>query len=137
MLLGLGMTKPQRDWIAERTLIEGAGVRRVIVRLERPRQISKQEWICSVEIVRGKAKWALDVHGADSVQSLALAMKAARIRLDSLKSTFTWEFAEAGDTGFPIYLPDGFGRDFEQRLEAMIEAEVAQLTSRAGHRKRK
>ena len=69
--------------------------------------------------------------------ALALALKAVRLRLTSLRRTFTWEFAEEGDTGFPIYVPDGLGQDFARRMEALIEAEVERFTSQAKIRGRK
>lgn len=124
-----------REWIAERILKEGKSRRRLIVRLEKPRMISAQEWSCYFEIVRGRTSKGMDVLGEDSFQSLMLALKAIRYELDRLEKTLTWDAGEAGDTGFPLFVPSFFGRDFARHLESIIESETERFGAEVKRRK--
>lgn len=120
------VTGSDREWIAERTLRVGKGRGRVLVRLEKPRKVSEEEWICRVEIHRGKTRMIMDhdIHGADSFQALIIALRAIRYELDKLPGLITWEDQAPGDVGFPLYVTDVFGFKLQRRLESMVESET-------------
>lgn len=96
--------------------------------------ISAQEWSCYFEIVRGKTSKGMDVLGEDPFQSLILALKAIRYELDGLQKTITWDAGEAGDTGFPLFVPSFHGREFARHLEAMIESETERFEAKRKRR---
>lgn len=131
----VGMSGRRRKWIAERTLRVGKSRRPLIVRLAPPQMVMAEEWVCHVELERGAEKRGIDVRGADSFQSLILALQAIRMELSKLNKPVTWPPGEAGKTGFPMTVPDYFGQDFARRLEAMIEAETERFGERIRRRR--
>lgn len=123
------MTKHPQDphpqeWIAERTLREGARRKRMTVRMAKPYEVAASEWVCHIEIRRGRTGTAQDVRGSDAFQAMILALKAIRQQIDELEQPVTWEEGELGYTGFPLYVPDVYGLDFTRRLERLVTAEA-------------
>ena len=78
------------DVVAERTEAFGAGaaVREVTVRIGRPRRDPDPpgDWRCPVRLIGGDHDAVRWVHGVDSLQALALALRLAEILLDDLRA---------------------------------------------------
>lgn len=133
------MTGNRREWIAERTLRVGTGRGRISVRLEKPRQLSDQEWTSRVEIRKGKTKAILDrdVSGADAFQSLMIALDVIRDELDKLPGPITWEDQAPGDVGFPRFVTPVFGFEFQRRLESILETQTKRRFAQIERRMRR
>ena len=123
------MTLHAQEWIAERTLREGTGRKRVTVRLAKPYEAVASEWVSHVEMQRGRTRTTLDVRGADAFQPLILALQAIRYELDKLEQPITWEGGEPGEAGFPLYITDLFGQELTRRLETIVAAETERFVS--------
>lgn len=118
------MKTRSREWVAERSLREGAGRGRLVVRLAKAYEVAETEWVCHIEIRRGRRRIEVDVRGYDSFQAMILALRVIRKELDKLGSSIEWEGGESGDTGFPLYVTDLFGLELTRRLEAIVESET-------------
>lgn len=111
-------------WQAERVLVDSMGRRRIVVRLGKPEMVAELEWRTPVELVRGRSRKTTGVSGHDAFQSLILALQFIRQALDEEEGPLTCDGGEPGDTGFPMFVPQFFGRTFAQKLERTIEAET-------------
>jgi hypothetical protein len=76
-------------------------------------------------------------HGIDSIQALVNALEGIRSRIQRSGKKWTWEGAEPGDSGFSRMLPSLFGLDFYNRLERILEREMAVFSRSAEERYRK
>jgi hypothetical protein len=95
----------------------------VTVQIGMPRQ-SGDAWVCPFEITGlGSAKVAHGC-GEDAVQALILALASIRAARDRSSPPLTWLSGDAGDTGFPRFVPDAFGIDFSRRIERLIDRET-------------
>jgi len=107
------------------------------VRLGRPEKISDLEWRSVVEILRGKKKETQFIYGMDAFQSLIIALEFIGYELDKGGRQITWEGGGPGDTGFPMYFPDVFGRQFSLKLRKIIEVEKQRFLLTGRHRRTK
>lgn len=130
------MPKASPQWIAERILLEGSQRKRVTVRLGQPEKISDLEWRSVVEIVRGKRRETEFVYGIDAFQSLTIAIEFIGYELDKGGRHITWEGGGPGDTGFPMYFPDVFGRQFSLKLRRIIGVEKQRFLLTGRRRKK-
>jgi hypothetical protein len=138
--VGVTMRKASPQWVAERILLEGSRRSRrsrVTVRLGRPEKVADLEWRSVVEILRGKTRKTLFVHGIDPFQSLILAIEVIGYELDKGRRQISWEGGEPGETGFPVHIPDLFGRRFSLKLQRMIELEKERLLLTGRQRRRR
>jgi len=114
---------PQRcRWIAFRNLlwVERSG-RRAVVRIGRPQMVpASSVWRCPFE-VRGLPEPTRDFgFGVDSIHAIQMALDGIRRVLVMSDIDLNWEGVRAADPGFPMMIPKGFGREFEQRMNKMI-----------------
>ena len=130
------MPKASPQWIVERILLEGSQRKRVTVRLGQPEKISDLEWRSVVEIVRGKRRETEFVYGIDAFQSLTIAIEFIGYELDKGGRQITWEGGGPGDTGFPMYFPDVFGRQFSLKLRRIIGVEKQRFLLTGRRRKK-
>ena len=118
------------ECVAERVLVGSASGARILVRLGKPEMVTSVEWRAAVEIVRGDSRSTTRVLGYDAFHVLILAMQFIRDELDKESEPFTCEDGEAGDTGFPLFVPQHLGRDFARRMETTIKEEAEQFGAR-------
>lgn len=115
--------------------------RRIFVSLGVPRRIADDRWECAFSIeglasapIRGRAP------GGDSLQALLLGAGDVRRHLMESGATFEWDGDSlfGGDTGgIPRSLPLGMGKEFYDRLDAVISREIKRtLNFRARPRKK-
>lgn len=69
--------------------------------------------------------------GEDSFQALMTALEAIRTTLDKPRETITWTGGQNGDHGFPGLVPSFYGLEFSDRLNKMIDAEIARFAHHA------
>ncbi len=116
-------SKTQRSrWIASRTLeCFEHGNRKVVVRIGRPRMVpGSTAWQCPF-VVRGLPENTQDLgFGVDSIHAIQNALDGIRAVVSASVIGLRWQGVSAADPGFPMRIPMGFGRDFEQRMEKMI-----------------
>lgn len=119
----LAANTPHRfRWIAFRNLLRiQHDNRRVVVRIGRPQMMpTSTVWQCPFE-VRGLPEATRDFgYGVDSIHAIQIALDSIRRVLVTSDIDLSWEGIRAADPGFPMVIPMGFGREFEQRLEKMI-----------------
>ena len=83
---------------------------------------------CSVEWVHGGEKELFELWGIDSMQALQLALRAAGELVTGYKGALQWAGNEDGDLGFPKAYPEFLPKALLQKLERMIDREVAAHT---------
>jgi hypothetical protein len=113
-------------WIATRNLLcfEHEN-RKVIVRIGRPQVVpTSTVWRCPFE-VRGLPETTKDFgYGVDSIHAIQMALDGIRCALVMSDIDLNWEGVRAADPGFPMVVPMGFGREFEQRINKMIADKI-------------
>lgn len=113
-------------WIASRTLVcFEHDKRRVIVRIGRPQMVpTSTVWRCPYE-VRGLPEHISDFgFGVDSIHATQTALDGIRSVLLESDIPLQWEGVRPADPGFPMAIPMGFGREFEQRMDKMIADKI-------------
>lgn len=119
-------TSKRSRWIAFRNLLcFERSDRRVVVRIGRPQMVpTSTVWRCPFE-VRGLPETIKDFgFGIDSIHAIQMALDGIRRALVMSDIDLNWEGARAADPGFPMVLPMGFGREFEQRMDKMIADKI-------------
>ena len=120
-------TTPKRSsWIAFRKLVRvERSDRRVVVRIGRPHiEPTSTVWWCPFE-VRGLPEYIKDFGlGVDSMHAIQMALDGIRGVLMASEIDLNWEGVRAADPGFPMVIPMGFGREFEQRIDKMIADKI-------------
>jgi hypothetical protein len=75
--------------------------------------------------VRGLPETARDFgFGIDSIHAIQMALDGIRRVLMMSDIDLNWEGVRAADPGFPMVIPMGFGRAFEQRMDKMIADKI-------------
>lgn len=77
---------------------------------------------------------------SDSIlkQSRSLALDACmRTVLRKNSSHWRWIYAEEGDTGIPRFVPSGFGIEFADGSEKLIDDEISKFAAEAERRHRR
>lgn len=120
------------QWIAERTLVRtDVTGGRVVVRLGAPEADPDcphgRDWRCPFEI-RGLGDEKIHfARGIETMDTLQNTLRGIRSVLDLSGAPLRWELTEGDNIGFPMYVDQGFGHAFEQRMERMILVEVEKL----------
>jgi hypothetical protein len=117
---------PRSRWIAFRNLLRvDRDDRRVVVRIGRPQIVpTSTVWRCPFE-VRGLPEPIKDFGmGIDGIHAIQMALDGIRRVLVMSDIDMSWEGVRAADPGFPMVIPMGFGRDFEQRMYKMIADKI-------------
>ena len=117
------------NWIATRMLSTGkdSGVKDVEVSIGAPEQESADTWRCPFRVGfagTGEIQYA---YGIDGFQALMIAFSGIRAKIEELKLDVSWEGALAGDRGdhgFPQWVPQSFGLEFQKRIDELIDREL-------------
>lgn len=118
---------PRPRWIAFRNLLRAErDDRRVVVRIGRPQMVpSSTVWRCPFEVRGLPAETTRDYgFGVDSIHAIQMALDGIRRVLVMSDIDLNWEGVRAADPGFPMSIPMGFGREFEQRMYNMIADKI-------------
>jgi hypothetical protein len=112
-------------WIAVRTLKDAATGAEVTAALARPEQVSEGEWSCAFRVDGVLEGGTGRGHGCDGLQALLVAIEGLQAMLLRSKQSLTWLGGELGETGIPRFTPIAFGLAFRQRVEGMMDDEIA------------
>ncbi len=118
---------PRPRWIAFRNLLRAErSDRRVFVRVGRPQIVpTSKVWRCPFEVRGLPAETTRDYgFGVDSIHAIQMALDGIRRVLVMSDIDLNWEGVRAADPGFPMSIPIGFGRAFEQRMDKMIAEKI-------------
>jgi hypothetical protein len=121
------MEEAKLEWLAERTLTLEARTP-VVVRLGAPEKMSDTQWRCAFQIAEDEVGPVDYAYGIDAIQALLQSFEGVRTTLDCRNLKHRWQGSEAGDAGFPRFVPQAFGSAFTRMLEAMITVEVERLS---------
>jgi hypothetical protein len=120
--------------LAQRMLhVDGAPSREITISIGIPRQIGTY-WQCPFLIESDGKSQVQTVGGEDALQALLIAIGAIRKDLEKTGLPLVWMAPELG-FDIPQFVPMGYGRRFEQRINRVIEQETkrfweSQLKSR-------
>lgn len=116
------MKYEDEDWIATRSVIDETGMHAGIVRLSRPRLLA-DVWSCTFSFETNIGAPVVGVaHGSDAFQAILNGLAGIRSLLKE-RPNLTW--VGGYGTGFPATLPYGLGAELHDRLELLVNAEVA------------
>lgn len=124
-----GRKRPD-DVIATRRLRDEDGHRYFTVWIGRPRKMGR-DWQCPYHIGLSPESGVEAARGVDAFQALIHALEAIRIRLEQRRGTFTWRGGEAGDAGFPRYVPAVFGQEFAKSINRLIDNKLMRFSEKA------
>lgn len=97
------------------------------VSLDTPRPATRG-YYCRVSITGKAMNESFDAHGIDGFQALKQALVGIRSKLDGMPGEISW-LNQPGFTGFPRIINDGFGLEFLNKCERLVEAEQAKLNA--------
>jgi hypothetical protein len=127
--------------LAERVLGEQDSGKIVRVSLGVPRRgTGGAEWECPFRIHGAGVSRLAFGYGVDSMQALTTALDGIRARLEESGLSVGWKMGGgrhdiwADETGFARSIPIGFGRDFRQRMERLLDRELERHVQRLGRR---
>jgi hypothetical protein len=109
--------------------------RKVIVQIGTPRRASwKTDFQCPIRIVIGGKSTLNAAYGIDSVQALMLAFDAVEAELTAISPPVRWiGGSRPGDTGIYRRITMSLGREFDEKLQRLVDGEVErQLRARRG-----
>ena len=105
-----------------------AGSRKVTVSLGKPRRMkSGKDWECPFRIGGLGTRGIQYGYGVDAIQALTSALEGIRVTLERSGKRLSWIGGNPGDPGFERPVPSALGLKFSQRLNRMIDREVAQF----------
>jgi hypothetical protein len=111
--------------LAVRTLATPPGSPVVRLEIDQPSK-NADDWACRLRIFEGDRLVAEDQGtGEDSLGALVNAIAGLRWHFDRSGLTAAWFHDEPG-TGLPIYLPQGMGKEFDQRVRQLVENAVTE-----------
>jgi hypothetical protein len=127
-------TKPSGPIVAERRLeLTHRPGKHAIVRVRKPTKDSKTgNYKCSIEWIRPEERELFELWGIDSMQALQLAIRAAGELTRIYEEHLRWSGGQDGYLGFPKSYPEHLPKGLLQKLERMIERELAAHTRRLG-----
>jgi hypothetical protein len=109
--------------LARRILhVEGAPQREVTISIGLPRHLGTY-WQCPFLVERDGNSEVQTVGGEDALQALLVAINCLRNELDKTGLPLIWMSPELG-ADIPRFVPMGYGREFERRLDGLIEHEI-------------
>lgn len=106
----------------------------VVVRIGQPVQTAEDEWACPYAISGIGLHGFRRAFGVDSLQSLLMALEAARVALAPHRARLTWLSGEPGAFGLTQSAPTEYGQLFAEHVERLIERET--LRPRSAVRRR-
>lgn len=112
--------------IAIRRLRVRGSRRTVLVRLGKPRRAGR-DWRVPFQIRGVGSTELLDGYGVDAMQAVINALEGIRVTLAKRGQHLTWAGGRSGDTGFPRVVPDIGSPQLRQRIEQLIDREVARF----------
>lgn len=117
--------------IAARRAFKAPSGKPVVVTLGVPQPVPGSDWGCPLQITGLNTTWRRPkyVFGIDGLQALHLAMQCAGEVLEAAKRKLEW-LGQTEDLGMPKFLP-WLPKPQQDRLEAMVEREVAKSLRRA------
>ena len=113
--------------VARRVITEADAVdRKITLSIGMPRRVDRDEWQCAILIEGLKNSTIADsAPGTDSLAALLLAVACIRRHLRESGLRFAWGGeSDLWDTGIPRQVPIGFGKQFEERIERVIDREA-------------
>ena len=122
--------------VAARRVFQKAGKskRPVVLTIGVPQMVGSN-WGCAVKITGLGPPLSRPrfVFGADALQALHLAMQFASVTLETSGHELEW-LGEAGDLGLPKFLPNYLPRPQQDRLERIVDREMARFSATAKRR---
>ncbi len=131
------------SWIAEReyTRLDAPG--RVVVRIGCPEPDPESApglWRCPLQIegldltqiedLRLDKDAPLFGYGVDSMDALKNAFRSIHVLLKRHGTPLRWETTQEETLGFPVQVPSGYGVEFDNRMEEVINAIDAAILAR-------
>ena len=111
--------------IGMRQLSQDGALRKPIsVALGKPRRMKGGDWECPFRITGFGIQYG---YGVDSIQALTTALEGIRVTLRRSGKRLTWVGGDSGDTGFERLVTTSFGVKFTERLDHMIDREIARF----------
>ncbi len=82
-------------------------------------------WECPF-LIEGLGKPQIqNIGGADALQALLLAIEGVRVALEKTGDRYIWlDIDPEFGSGIPGYIPTDYGRQFEARINLVIEREA-------------
>jgi hypothetical protein len=112
-----------------RYALVGEPGKQVSIRIRKPVKDRRTgDYKCSVEWIRPEERELFELWGVDSMQALQVAMGAAGRLVDEYKEALHWAGGLEGYRGFPRTYPEFLPKPLLQKLERMIERELAANT---------
>jgi len=88
---------------------------------------SGKDWECPFRIGGLGTRGIQYGYGVDAIQALTSALEGIRVTLERSGKRLSWIGGNPGDPGFERPVPSALGLKFSQRLNRMIDREVAQF----------
>lgn len=112
-----------------RYALAGEPGEQVCIRIRKPVKDRRTgDYKCSVEWIHSEERELFELWGVDSMQALQVAMGAAGRLVDEYNGALHWVGGLDGYRGFPRTYPEFLPKQLLQRLERMIERELAANT---------
>jgi hypothetical protein len=124
--------------VCTRKLVGELGDKRRVtatVRIGTPRK-QGQNWVCAFDVSGIGLRQPVLAYGVDGVQALVMALSGIRATIDKSDVSWSWVHGQKGYTGFPSFVPMGFGVAFTRKLERLMDREVTRF-ARAAERRSK
>lgn len=130
------MPRTDETTIAVRVLSNANGERESVrICIDRPVEGDDGDWICAYHIDGDGLDQGGEASGIDALQALTQAMEGVRIALKDNDRVLTWPGGEPGDIGIPRQVPTYIDRDTSERIEKLIDKEIAGWAQRGASRK--
>lgn len=125
-------TKPSGPIVAKREFeLAGRPTERATVCIHKPARDSKTgNYRCSVEWIHPEERELFELWGIDSMQALQLAIRAAGELTKIHEENLRWSGGQEGYFGFPKSYPEHLPKGLLQKLDRMIERELAAHTQK-------
>lgn len=120
------MPRTDETTIAVRLLSNANGEQEhVRVSIARPVEGDDGDWVCAYHIDGDGLDQSGEAYGIDALQALTQAIEGARVALKDSDRVLTWPGGEQGDIGIPRQVPTYVDRDTSERIEKLIDEEIA------------
>ena len=122
------------DSVGDTGADNATGVPSIRLEIDHPSQASADseeqrlatgEWACRFRILDGSHTVMEDsAVGSDALESIVNAISRLLANFNRRGLQAQWN-EHLNGSGLPAYLPQGFGKDFDQHLEELVEKEIA------------
>ena len=121
------MGKEVGEIIGKRKLYcNGSKKKFLTVTLGKPRKMEDGDWECPFHITGLSVQKG---YGVDAIQALCSSLEEIRVTLNNRKERLSWMTREPGDTGFERLVPSSCGLELTQRINLMIDREIARFVN--------